>query len=101
MAREKTEKVVFTFHTTTMAMRMEQCAKDSGCQGRLIPVPRQISAGCGMAFCAPAADRIRLVFPFYWMVITAFKTQKESMIFFYKAILRWNVKAGGKDGREL
>ena len=60
MAREKTEKVVFTFHTTTMAMRMEQCAKDSGCQGRLIPVPRQISAGCGMAFCAPAADRIRL-----------------------------------------
>ena len=60
MAREKTEKVVFTFHTTTMAMRMEPCAKDSGCQGRLIPVPRQISAGCGMAFCAPAADRIRL-----------------------------------------
>ena len=42
-----------------------------------------------------------MVFPFYWMVITAFKTQKESMIFFYKAILRWNVKAGGKDGREL
>ena len=27
MAREKTEKVVFTFHTTTMAMRMEQCVK--------------------------------------------------------------------------
>ena len=61
MAREKTEKVVFTFHTTTMAMRMEQCVKDAGCPGRLIPVPRQISAGCGMALCAPAADRVRLV----------------------------------------
>ena len=60
MAREKTEKVVFTFHTTTMAMRMEQCAKDAGSPGRLIPVPRQISAGCGMAWSAPAADRIRL-----------------------------------------
>ena len=57
MAREKTEKVVFTFHTTTMAMRMEQCVKDAGCPGRLIPVPRQISAGCGMAWSAPAGDR--------------------------------------------
>ena len=57
MAREKTEKVVFTFHTTTMAMRMEQCAKDAGSPGRLIPVPRQISAGCGMAWSAPAAER--------------------------------------------
>ncbi|MCC2876875.1 DUF3343 domain-containing protein [Lachnoclostridium pacaense] len=60
MAREKTEKVVFTFHTTTMAMRMEQCAKDAGSPGRLIPVPRQISAGCGMAWSAPAAERLGL-----------------------------------------
>ena len=94
MAREKTEKVVFTFHTTTMAMRMEQCVKDAGCPGRLIPVPRQISAGCGMAFCAPAADRARLESLIQENGI-------ETMIFFYKAILRWNVKAGGKDGREL
>ena len=57
MAREKTEKVVFTFHTTTMAMRMEQCVKDAGSPGRLIPVPRQISAGCGMAWSAPVAER--------------------------------------------
>ena len=41
-------------------LRMEQCVKDAGCPGRLIPVPRQISAGCGMALCAPAADRVRL-----------------------------------------
>lgn len=57
MAREKTERVVFTFHTTTMAMKMEQAAKETGKPGRLIPVPRQISSGCGMAWSAPAGDR--------------------------------------------
>lgn len=57
VAREKTMKVVITFHTTTMAMKMEQSAKQAGSPGRLIPVPRQISAGCGMAWSAPAEDR--------------------------------------------
>ena len=33
MAREKAEKVVFTFHTTTMAMKMERSAKESGSPG--------------------------------------------------------------------
>lgn len=50
MAREKTLKAVYTFHTTTEAMKMEQCAREHGIPGRLIPVPRQISAGCGMAW---------------------------------------------------
>ena len=54
MARERTLKAVYTFHTTTEAMKMEQCAREHGIPGRLIPVPRQISAGCGMAWAAPA-----------------------------------------------
>lgn len=54
MAREKTMRVVITFHTTTQAMKMEQCCRKKGEEGRLIPVPRQISAGCGMAWSAPA-----------------------------------------------
>lgn len=57
MARIKTSKVVITFHTTTQAILMEQCCKRENIPGRLIPVPRQISAGCGMAWCAPAASR--------------------------------------------
>lgn len=57
MAREKTKKVIFTFHTTTMAMKMEREAKAGGYPGRLIPVPRQISSGCGMAWSAPSQDR--------------------------------------------
>ena len=60
MPREKTMKVVFAFPTTTMAMKMEAAAKAKRGSGRLIPVPRQISAGCGMAWCAPVADRVSL-----------------------------------------
>ena len=55
MPREKTMKVVFAFPTTTMAMKMEAAAK-----AKEAPVPRQISAGCGMAWCAPVADRVSL-----------------------------------------
>lgn len=60
MARVKAEKVVFTFHTTTQAMYMEACCKEEGGPGRLIPVPRQISAGCGMAWSAPSSERFLL-----------------------------------------
>lgn len=57
MAREKTNKVVFTFHSTTQAIKMEERCKQVGAAGRLIPVPRQISAGCGMAWAAEAPER--------------------------------------------
>ena len=59
MARERPLKAVYTFHTTTEAMKMEQCAREHGIPGRLIPVPRQISAGCGMAWAAPAEAKAR------------------------------------------
>lgn len=56
MSRIKTEKVVVTFHTTTQAIFMEECGKQENLPGRLIPVPRQISAGCGMAWCSPREE---------------------------------------------
>ena len=49
---KKTEKLVITFHTTTEAMAMESTCRKAGADGRLIPVPRVISAGCGLAWCA-------------------------------------------------
>ena len=49
---KKTEKLVITFYTTTAAMAMERFCKDSGADGRLIPVPGSISADCGLAWCA-------------------------------------------------
>ena len=45
-------KLVITFHTTTDAMMMEQVCKENDADGRIIPVPRSISAGCGLAWCA-------------------------------------------------
>lgn len=50
--RAKELKMVITFHTTADAMGMEKACKEAGAPGRLIPVPRAISAGCGLAWCA-------------------------------------------------
>lgn len=60
MARQKSEKVVIAFPATTQAMMMEQFCREQGLAGRLIPVPRQISAGCGMAWSAPVGCRREL-----------------------------------------
>lgn len=46
------EKLIITFETTTRAMKMEYHCKERGAPGRLIPVPKSITAGCGMAWCS-------------------------------------------------
>lgn len=51
--RAKERRLVITFHTTVQAMAMERFCREQGLAGRLIPVPRQISAGCGLAWSAP------------------------------------------------
>ena len=48
--REKRLYLVITFHTTSAAMAMEAMCAEKGLPGRLIPVPREITAGCGMSF---------------------------------------------------
>ena len=48
----KHQRVVFTFHTTTDAMAMESLCKSSNLDGRMIPVPGEITADCGLAWCA-------------------------------------------------
>ena len=55
--REKSEKCVVTFRTTAGAMAMERACKASEVPGRLIPVPRTITAGCGMCWSAPPDAR--------------------------------------------
>ena len=49
---KKERKLIITFHTTTEAMAMEKACKEAGADGRIIPVPRAISAGCGLAWAA-------------------------------------------------
>ena len=58
--REKELRLVVTFHTTADAMAMEKACREHEVPGRLIPVPRSISAGCGLAWCAPIAERGKL-----------------------------------------
>ena len=58
---KKEMKLVITFHTTTEAMTMEQVCKAAGADGRIIPVPRSITAGCGLAWCASPDSEAALV----------------------------------------
>ena len=55
--RERTEKCVVTFRTTTGAMAMEGLCRENNVPGRLIPVPRSITAGCGLCWAAPREAR--------------------------------------------
>lgn len=51
--REKELKLIVTFHTTAEAIAMESACKAEAVPGRLIPVPRQISSGCGLSWSMP------------------------------------------------
>ena len=55
--REKQPRFVVTFRTTAEAMAMEKRCREAGVPGRLIPLPRAISAGCGMCWSAPREAR--------------------------------------------
>lgn len=57
MSVEKTTKFILTFANTHDVIRMEKLCKESGIPGRIIPVPREISASCGLAWMAPASDK--------------------------------------------
>ncbi len=58
--REKKRCAVLTFRTTTEAMAMERRCGEQGIPGRLIPVPKEIAAGCGLAWRMEAEDYARL-----------------------------------------
>lgn len=55
--RKKTETLIISFETTTEAMKMERYCEKCGLSGRLIPIPREITAGCGMAWKAKPEDK--------------------------------------------
>ena len=57
---QRVMRLVITFYTTTDAMAMEHTCKCAGADGRLIPVPRSITAGCGLAWCAKVESRAAL-----------------------------------------
>ena len=50
--RAKEPKIIVTFVNTTDAMKMEAVCEERKVPGRMIPVPKVISAGCGLAWCS-------------------------------------------------
>ena len=47
---KKKLSLILTFATTTQAMAVEAFCHRQGLPGRLIPVPREITAGCGLSW---------------------------------------------------
>ena len=48
--RQKELTQIITFKTTTAAMAMEDHCKEKKLPGRIIPLPKEISAGCGLCY---------------------------------------------------
>lgn len=58
--REKHLRLVISFRTTTDAMALESLCAAEGIGGRMIPLPREISADCGLSWCADLSQRTAL-----------------------------------------
>lgn len=50
--RQKQLKAVVAFASTSDAMAMESHCRAAGVAGRLIPMPPEITADCGLAWCS-------------------------------------------------
>lgn len=59
--RKKKDTLIITFSTTTEAIKMEKFCAEKGLPGRLIPVPREITAGCGLSWKAEPGEKDRLL----------------------------------------
>lgn len=56
--RKKENHLIIAFYSTHDAMAFEEICRRRGADGRLIPLPKEISAGCGLAWCAqPDAEK--------------------------------------------
>ena len=53
MIRREGKRLVLTFHTTADAIAVERLCKEQNIPGRLIPVPRELTSDCGMAWSLP------------------------------------------------
>lgn len=57
---KKSPKIVLSFPTSTEAYLMEEAVQRYALNGRMIPVPREISASCGLAFMMEPAEEARV-----------------------------------------
>lgn len=64
MSRQKKEALIISFDNTTEAMAVEKYCMENKLPGRIIPVPREITAGCGLAWKACLEDEEQLLSAF-------------------------------------
>lgn len=57
MLRREGLRLVLTFYTTADAIATERLCKEKAIGGRLIPVPRELTSDCGMAWSMAPQDR--------------------------------------------
>lgn len=53
---KKEKHIVIAFDTNTMAFYMEKLKRENNLDGRIIPLPTVIDAGCGAAFATKNLD---------------------------------------------
>jgi len=58
---KKKPTLIITFATTTQAIAVEKFCSRQDLPGRLIPVPREITAGCGLSWKAQPDEKDRLI----------------------------------------
>ena len=59
--RSKKPALVIAFANVTDALAVEKYCQEHALPGRIIPIPREITAGCGLAWKADPEDRDTLI----------------------------------------
>ena len=59
--RAKKPALVIAFQNVTDALAVEKFCQEESLPGRIIPIPREITAGCGLAWKAEPEDQETLV----------------------------------------
>lgn len=56
----KLDRWLLTFYSTSGAIAVEKYCRERGLPGRLLPVPREISASCGLAWAVPVQEKEKM-----------------------------------------
>ena len=59
--RQKRPALILAFDSSSQAIAAEKLFQENGLPGRMIPVPAQISAGCGLAWKAEPDEKQALL----------------------------------------
>lgn len=54
---QKRKRYLLTFYSTSGAIAVERFCKANNIPGRLLPVPREISASCGLCWAVPVEEK--------------------------------------------